>query len=240
MQPNSLDWLTVVGLPLTPDSVNPELISRLSVPSLIAVESGWLVGSALKQNNDYRCAQVGFDLLMRQGFQFVRDLPQIESYRHILSAPLWIGGEKRRGSVEVKEDAVHLLQRVHQEHDAEIWYITQGSPYFQDDVSEHLLKLGAKLIDTPSSAELAYAATGSTLPIHFPRSGDPAREGYANIFTAFGSYYPATYKLTTQLPRAKRIFAVSLGYQTVVRQLKAHEVNLLDTSLNSQTLILEI
>jgi hypothetical protein len=208
--------------------------------SVIAVESGHIDLSALHQNNDYRCAQVGFDLLLKRGFQFTQHLPSADVYRHVLSASLWSSPQGRRSPEEVAQDLVALFLSLRGRCSADLWYITQGSPRFADSVSSILLEQGASILDTESSAELAYAATGSTLPVHFPRKEDPAREGHANVFTAFGSCYPPRYRLDVQLKRARRAFLVSLGYESVAVQIDPNTLDLGDVGLHSKTLILEI
>jgi len=246
--------MRVVGLPLTTASMTDEFRSLLASSARLALISTVALDLADRErSNDYVCARAGYDYLIDSGFDFVYPdkIERGNSYRLVVMLPVWYDADgSRRSPCDVAADVIALAATLRDKGIDEVGYLTQGSPRLYDSISSRLIDAGATVVDTASSADLAYAAIAdaSTLP---RRDIDPRVDllvpGYANVVGCVGPIYGGVSQIepiVSGLARASRAWVVGVSDRPDVLSVSptdlAAAIRAGAPSLNSKTLILEM
>jgi hypothetical protein len=139
--------ITLLGLPITKDSINSELINFLNKKEKITIFClGIFDKNQLKNNNDYLLAKVGYDLLFK-------------SVHEIIHLPIWYNNGVRRQPCEVFDELISTMNEYHKNNPEHILsYALPGSPYYEDYISGRMINdlKNITVIDTKSSGQLIY------------------------------------------------------------------------------------
>lgn len=246
--------MKVVGLPLSRASMTDEFCALVEDRAdRVFVMALSLNPEMLESSNDYVCAKAGFDFLFRAGYQLVSldEFPRLSRYRHILMCPVWyLSDGRRRKPVEVADDIRSIMARLKLIPCLDVCYLTQGSPRLYDPVSASLLNGEAQLVDTCSSAEIAYrlAAVGTGLPCWIV---DPMRDdllpGHVNVIGCLGSLYGVAERRAEFVNRildSERTWIVSVGDASRVEEVRPEEmarrIKSNSPALNAQTVVVQM
>jgi len=254
--PDQGGGVKIIGIPLTSEGVTPEF-AQVVAGSKILVSATHIAHRAPHENNDFVCAQVGYRYLLSVGFCLLteaefwllhkhNDLPE----RVIVSVNAWLSPSgARRWPAEAAVIIAEFLKRLEAATDGDVAYACQGSPRLYDSLAAELMKmLDCEVVDTPSSADLAYSAIAKHNPLakHVLAHShhDDLKDGCANVVGSFGSIYAQRPHFLSQLHKASRIWAVRIGDKSEIEPLGVEELRLKmrssDRGLNSQTLIIEV
>jgi hypothetical protein len=217
--------LTIVGLPLTPESVTTQFLEFIDQPDVVCVYASPFSTT----NNDYLTAKTGFDLLFERGYQVTQNFDQAFTGRVILSVPLW----HDRNTARVADGVLAAYTRItEQDPHKTVCYITPGSPLLYDGVVKNLLLSSdiGTVIDTKSSAQLAIEelvdrGAFAYAPLHVVQDNMKLEENAINILGCVGSVYYTTdvknitLKLMPQLNIRTDIYKIKLGSDTLIDKL---------------------
>lgn len=246
--------MKVVGLPLSRASMTDEFCALVEDRAdRVFVLALSLNPEMLESSNDYVCAKAGFDFLFREGYQLVSldEFPRLSRYRHILMCPVWyLSDGRRRKPVEVADDIRSIMDRLRLIPRLDVCYLTQGSPRLYDPVSASLLNGEAQLVDTCSSAEMAYslAAVGTGLPywVVDPMRGD-LLPGHVNVIGCLGSLYSADERrgeFASHVAGSERAWIVSVGDDPHVQEIHprelAQQIRSGNPALNARTAVVQV
>lgn len=136
--------LTVVGMPITVDSVTQEFLDFVNnQKDCLIFTSGSYDVSSLYENNDYITSKLGHDILFSSG-------------KKVISLNLWYNKDKRKTPKIVLNELYKIIKKTNSKYpNKEYYYIVPGSPFYGDSISPKLIKeFNANVIDTKSSKTL--------------------------------------------------------------------------------------
>lgn len=246
----------IIGIPLTSEGVASEFMQAVAGDKIL-VSASHIKHWAPEENNDFVCAQAGYRYLISEGYCLLTEAEFWLLHRHndlpakvIVSVNAWLSPSgARHWPSEAATLVMGFLDRLQATTDREIGYICQGSPKLYDSLAaELIMALDCEVIDTPSSADLAYSAIRQHNPLPkyiLSRSHyDDLNVGCANVIGSFGGIYAHTPHFLSQIDKASRIWAVRIGDKSEIESLGVEELRSRmqsnDGSLNSQTLIIEV
>jgi hypothetical protein len=236
--------LTILGLPLTPESVTPEFLEFIDQPNVILIQAT-LMYSVLEHNNDYVTARVGYDLLFEKNFKLTEILPVDQTHgRTVYMKQLWT---RERDTGAVAEQLIAYYQELRAKNpDSVIATVTPGSPRLYDAVSANLIASGVvgAIVDTPSSAEIAvdYLKKNRLIPdldvnILSTRNVLDIRSDRINVLGCLGKVYNVNIttlisQLVANITGTATIYKISLS--DTVRQIKLSKIDLIRELLSNQ------
>jgi hypothetical protein len=150
----------IIGLPLSHDSVTSEFLEFIQQDvQTICILAGGLNLSDIGRSAEYKSSHIGFDLLIKNGFQFIdSDKPINQKKVVFMVGNCWIREDgTRMQATGVGKCIIELSEKIRKKHpNAIISRIAPGSPYLYDDVSNFIINnfSNIEVIDTKSSAGL--------------------------------------------------------------------------------------
>ena len=230
--------LYVVGMPISNDSVEQAYLDFFSEDvQTICIMTGGLNVNSLNQSLEYKSASTGFDIIIQNGYQFI-NLEKFTNEKKavVMALDSWNGPNRTRKSAnDVGKYVIQLAGELRKKHpNARILRIAPGSPYLYDGVSGYMIDNypNIKVIDTKSSAKLAYEklqnTIGTNLPAHIVEPTDGVLlSNCVNLIGCVGFVYKDYVILENIINGIKpknRIFDIKIGYVNSIREIKKHDL----------------
>jgi hypothetical protein len=229
-----MSCLNIVGLPLSKNSVTDKFLNFISsdTPTLLIASVRF---SMLEKetSNDYVTARVGYDLLFDHGFEIFPWKSAIPDTinKTILGFPLWLSKDGRRNGSDVASDIIEIYKQLQQRFpDANIAYITPGSPFWYNIVVKRIIEFvnDVEVIDTKSSAIISYQhlkTYSDKIPVYPLNLIEnhlnikKLKEKHINIVGCLSSIYTTTLdNLLLNLTESDLIFSISIGHDILVKK----------------------
>ena len=199
--------LTVVGLPLTNDTMTKEFVDYVNQENLVLVMCCGFNLRDPDSSDEYAKAKVGYDYL-KERFAYVSYKNyRGEPNRVVMLHDAWIDQDNKRASgLEVANKIEKYISEIRSEN-YQYGFITCGSPYVGDYVVKNLNC--TRVIDTKSSMDICadwFVERGYDKPIyHLEDYYDyDLQDNSINILSRMGETYMAgnqsTAKLRTTFP----------------------------------------
>lgn len=230
--------LYVAGLPLSEDSVTEEFKNFFSEDvETICIMSGAFNTGDLSKSLEYKSASKGFDILIQNGYKFINsenfnnEKKAVVMYKDAWNRP----DGTRKSATDVGKFVIETAKELRKTHpNARILRIAPGSPYLYDGVSGYMIDNypNISVIDTKSSAELAYERICKILNIDLPAFIVEPTEGIlceksVNLIGCVGFVYQDYVKLENIINNIKpndRIFDIKVGYVNDIKEIKQHDL----------------
>lgn len=230
--------LYIVGLPISSDSVTPEFLEFIQQDvQTICIMSGSLNLNDIERSSEYKSSHIGFDLLIKNGFQFIdSDKPINQKKVVFMVKKCWNREDGTRISANgVGKRIIELAEELSKKYpNARISRIAPGSPYLYDGVSSFMIDnfSNIEVIDTKSSAELAYEKLSVELNINLPVDiVDPTKivlqNNCINILGCVGFIYKDYVDLNQILKSIKtnsKIYDIKVGYNDSIKEIKKDDL----------------
>jgi hypothetical protein len=231
--------LSIIGLPITEDSVTEEFKYFVSQDKKLAFFSAIHYDlNDMYSNGDYINAQVGHNKLFEQGFIF-KDISNFDgnTKKVIFPLNLWYNLGERNSPQNVVENIISTVKQFKRKYpDYTCVYMVPGSPFYHDAVSKILIKKikNIKIIKTKSSADILCdnlkIILNKNLRFNIIEDVDniKLKKGNVNIFACLGSVYESSIKryyknyslslITKQIEIGDKIYGSQFGPKNTINE----------------------
>ena len=207
-----IDQLTIVGLPITKESVTKRFTDFINQDKKVAV---FTLGSLDTDCNDYIISTVGHKLIL-------------SSNKKVISLKLWYKNGKRRKPKLVVKDLLEELYIFQQNNpDYELAYMVPGSPFYGDSICPLLIEIikDVTVINTQSSSLLTYNAISkyTKTNLNYNHCHFPLKSKSINVLSCLGPAYKISWLFTKlmllSISKCDKLYTVYIGKENVITEI---------------------
>lgn len=228
----------VIGLPLSKQSTTKEFIDFFKEDvETICIMSASMNVSKMESSPEFKSSSSGYEVMMENGYKFI-SLSKLTNEKKsiVMLGDCWRKPDgTRRIANQVGEYVYEVAKELRKKHpNARIARIGPGSPYLYDGVAGYLINNcpNIEVIDTKSSAQLAYERVCSLLDCELPMNiVEPTEcileDKSVNIVGCVGFIYKDYVKLDMLVEAIKpgsKLYEVKIGYNSSIEEIKVNEL----------------